>query len=88
MDYEFFVGAAEALILVNKKFNYFVNHPTPDVQASPAFQKVVITYLVAHWLVFPIVADNTNPADNAKYASNYVVISRIMKGIQSQLSDA
>eukprot|EP00961_Rhodomonas_salina_P111968 1507023-Rhodomonas_salina.1 len=80
MDYEFFIQAAEALILVNDKFNYFVNHPAPDVQAQPAFKKAVIMYLVAHGLEFPINADNVNPASNAKFASNYLMITKILKG--------
>eukprot|EP00961_Rhodomonas_salina_P103976 1399278-Rhodomonas_salina.1 len=88
MDYKWFISAAQALILVNNKFNFFVNHPTPDTIPSPVFMKAVITYLVAHGLVFPVAADNVNPADAAKHVRNYTHIIKVRKGIQSQLSDA
>eukprot|EP00961_Rhodomonas_salina_P145483 1958015-Rhodomonas_salina.1 len=62
MDSDFFISASEALILTNDKFNFFVNHPAQDdLTPSPAldaFKKSVITYLVAHGLVFPIDANN------------------------------
>eukprot|EP00961_Rhodomonas_salina_P100115 1346491-Rhodomonas_salina.1 len=63
MEFDWFIGASEALILTNYKFNFFVNHPPLEVTSgTPAqmllFKQAVITYLVAHGLVFPINADN------------------------------
>ena len=88
MDCEFFIPAAEALSLVNDKFDYFVNHPNPDVFTTPQFKKAVITYMVAHGFVFPIDADNINPSSDAKFLRNYNVIIKVLKAIQSQLSDS
>eukprot|EP00961_Rhodomonas_salina_P298143 3937829-Rhodomonas_salina.2 len=48
----------------------------------------MITYLVAHGLVFPIDANNTAPTSAGKFAANYAVIVKMMKGIQGQLSNA
>eukprot|EP00961_Rhodomonas_salina_P152472 2052239-Rhodomonas_salina.1 len=92
MDCEFFILAAEALWLVNDKFDYFVNHPNPDVFTTPQFKKValVITYMVAHCFVSPIAADNINPSADTKFPRNYNVIIKVqvLKVIQSQLSDS
>ena len=88
MDYEFFIPAAEALILEDEEFHSIVNHPVRDTLTGIPFKKKVITMLVGHWLLFPIAADNTNPDSDAKYVRNYAYIVRILKGIHSQLSDA
>eukprot|EP00961_Rhodomonas_salina_P082717 1111626-Rhodomonas_salina.1 len=55
MEFDWFIGALEALILTNDKFNFFVNHQHPDVTSgTPAqmllLKQAVITYLVAHGL--------------------------------------
>eukprot|EP00961_Rhodomonas_salina_P303619 3941297-Rhodomonas_salina.1 len=92
MDSDFFISASEALILTNDKFNFFVNHLAPDnLTPGPGldtFKKAVITYLVAHGLVFPINANNITPTSAAKFAANYTVSVKMMKGIQGQLSNA
>eukprot|EP00961_Rhodomonas_salina_P089178 1199234-Rhodomonas_salina.1 len=85
---DFFISTSEALILTNNKFNFFVNHQAPDyLTPGPcldAFKKAVITYLVAHRLVFPIDANNIAPTLAGKFAANYAVIVKMMKGIQGQ----
>eukprot|EP00961_Rhodomonas_salina_P080034 1075958-Rhodomonas_salina.1 len=88
MDCQFFIPAAEALLLVNNKFDYFVNHPNPDVFTNPQFKKAVITYMVAHGFVFRIDADHINPSSDAKFLCNYKVIIKVLKVMQLQLSDS
>lgn len=63
-------------------------HPTPDVLTSADFQKRVITYFVAHCLVFPVAADNINPASDGKYIHIYAQLQKRLHSIQSQLSDS
>eukprot|EP00961_Rhodomonas_salina_P115213 1550851-Rhodomonas_salina.1 len=43
---------------------------------------------VNHGLVFPVAADNANPASAAKYQRNFDYIVKSLKAIQSQISDA
>eukprot|EP00961_Rhodomonas_salina_P047003 630714-Rhodomonas_salina.1 len=95
MEFDWFIGASEALILTNDKFDFFVNHQHPDITNwTPAqmllFKQAVITYLVSHGLVFSIAsdADNVTPAALAKAPRNYAVITKMLCGIQLQLSDA
>eukprot|EP00961_Rhodomonas_salina_P054911 737975-Rhodomonas_salina.1 len=88
MEYPWFIPASESLILVNDKFNYFVFHPTPEILTDTTFKKAVITYLSAHCMIFTQIAQNTNPASDAKYLANYVQITSALHCIQSQLSDA
>eukprot|EP00961_Rhodomonas_salina_P079600 1069564-Rhodomonas_salina.1 len=51
------------------------------------FKQAVITYLVAHGLVFPIDADNVTLAAPAKAPHNYAAITgtKMLRGIQLQL---
>eukprot|EP00961_Rhodomonas_salina_P278988 3768881-Rhodomonas_salina.1 len=43
---------------------------------------------VNHGLVFPVAADNANPASAAKYQCNFDYIVKSLKAIQSQISDS
>eukprot|EP00961_Rhodomonas_salina_P101628 1367200-Rhodomonas_salina.1 len=83
MEEDWFIESVENLSLVNDKFDYLVAHPTPDVLTSADFQKRMITYFVAHCLVFPIAADNINPASDGKYIRIYAQLQKRLRSIQS-----
>eukprot|EP00961_Rhodomonas_salina_P264659 3577100-Rhodomonas_salina.1 len=74
MEEDWFIESAENL--VKDKFDYLVAHPTPDVLTSVDFQKRVITYFVAHCLVFFVAVDNINPASDSKYIRIYAQLQK------------
>eukprot|EP00961_Rhodomonas_salina_P144197 1941350-Rhodomonas_salina.1 len=73
---------------MNSRVHQLLNHPVLDNTASAAFKQHVVTLCVNHSLVFPVAADNANPASPAKFLCNYNYIMKSLKLIQSQISDA
>eukprot|EP00961_Rhodomonas_salina_P296335 3936255-Rhodomonas_salina.2 len=88
MESSGFIDAADTLILEDDEFHQLLNHPVLDNTASAAFKQHVVTLCVNHGLVFPVAADNANPASPAKFLRNYNYIVKSLKSIQSQISDA
>eukprot|EP00961_Rhodomonas_salina_P291066 3931672-Rhodomonas_salina.2 len=88
MDSLWFIKALDTLVLVDYEFQHLLYHPVLDNVTSVAFKQHVVLMCVNHCLVFPVAADNANPASAAKFQLNLDYIVKSLKAIQSQISDA
>eukprot|EP00961_Rhodomonas_salina_P030872 415196-Rhodomonas_salina.1 len=86
MNIDYFIAAAESLVLTTNKFDYLVAHPTPDVLNSAAFKKKVITYFVAHGMEFSTTAYTLNQTSAWNFEAVYKEITAVLRAVQSQLS--
>ena len=86
MNYDWFVPAAESLVLDGDVFDQIAAPPALDVFTSAIFRKAVVRICVAEGLIFPIAAHNVNPSSDPRYAANYDYIILQLRSIQSQLS--